>query len=150
MLLASQPMTTLKSKGRNWSAHIHYRQLCVWKGEWHLLGQSKGKWRRELLISRPFFPLLFNMVIFFTSKTSFCSSKGESTAILLGNHPTEVTILNEEVTKCRSTGLTVAKSPYPSSVPWAEPHTACFLKREWITQSFRWKSVYKKYKAFIS
>lgn len=77
-----------------------------------------------------FFPLLFNMAIFFASKTSFCPSKGERTAILLEIHPTEVTILNKEVTECWSTGLTVAKGLYRSSAPWAESHTALVFLKE--------------------
>jgi len=65
--------------------------------------------------------------------------------------PTELdflTILNKDVTKCWSTGLMMAESPYPGSASCClndlsrAPHCSHFHKKAAVTQSFRLESVY--------
>lgn len=103
-----------------------------------------------------------NMSIFFANKTLFFFSSPhrlEGWTFILEIQPNELdflTILNKEVTKCWSTGLMMAKSPYPGSFSCClndlsrAPHCSIFHKRASVTQSFRLWSVYRDYKSFIS
>lgn len=66
-----------------------------------------------------------------------------------------LTIPNKEVTKCWSTGLMMAKSPYPGSASclndWNRAHhCSSFHKGASVIQSFRLESVYEEYQSFIS